>query len=69
MLLFGIKVYPIVPFRAKLGITIGSGQMDGSWLLAIKPVCTINDTEPSDWLNIKINDLHPLPKHEVCCIF
>ena len=34
-------------------ITIGSRQMDGSWFLAKNPVCTINDTEPSDWLSLK----------------
>ena len=38
---------------AKLGIRIGSGQMDGSWFLATNPVWTVKDTDPSDWLNLK----------------
>ena len=56
MLLSGTKFYPTVPFcmfKQKLGITKGSGLIDGSWFFAKKPFWTINETAPSDWLNLK----------------
>ena len=39
--------------RARLGMTIGSGLTEGSWFFAKNPVWTINETDPSDWLNLK----------------